>query len=130
MMRAVSRKSFTLSQEYNFSSVVAKRLAFLPTIKKLTPHLKDKKCTKKFYTLQQLIGWLKKKEKRRRRKKEEWGAEGVRWSCRKDDQPPRSKSTTGHRDPRLGLAGRGFGFFFFFFWWSDFFFFFFFWFLG
>jgi hypothetical protein len=40
--------------------------------------------------------------------------------CRKDlavalSQPPRSKSTTGHRDPRLGLAGRGFGFFFFFF---------------
>jgi hypothetical protein len=25
--------------------------------------------------------------------------------------PPRKKSTTGHRDPRLGLAGRGFGFF-------------------
>jgi hypothetical protein len=58
---------------------VAKRAAFLPTIKKLTPHLKDKKCTKKFYTLQQLIEWVKKKEKRRRRKKEEWGAEGVRW---------------------------------------------------
>jgi hypothetical protein len=24
--------------------------------------------------------------------------------------PPRNKSTTGHRDPRLGLAGRGFSF--------------------
>ena len=28
--------------------------------------------------------------------------------------PPRHKSTTGHRDPRLGLAGRGSGFFFIF----------------
>jgi hypothetical protein len=93
-------------KKYNFSSVVTKRLAFLPTIKKLTPHLKDKKCTKKFYTLQQLIGWLKKKEKRRRKKKEEWGAEGVRWvlpegrpatSQQVDDRPPRP--TAGSRRP-------------------------------
>jgi hypothetical protein len=108
--------------EYNFSSVVAKRLAFLPTIKKLTPHLKDKKFTKTFYTLQQLIGWLKKKEKRRRRKKEEWGAEGVRWvlpegrpatSQQVDDRPPRP--TAGSRQPWVWF------FFFFFFRWSDFF---------
>jgi hypothetical protein len=94
---------------------VAKRLAFLPTIKKLTPHLKDKKCTKKFYTLQQLIGWLKKKEKRRR-KKEEWGAEGVCWvlpegrpatSQQVDDRPPRP--TAGSRQPWVWV------FFFFFF---------------
>jgi hypothetical protein len=94
---------------------VAKRLAFLPTIKKLTPHLKDKKCTKNFYTLQQLIGWLKKKEKRRR-KKEEWGAEGVRWvlpegrpatSQQVDDRPPRP--TAGSRRPWVWF------FFFFFF---------------
>jgi hypothetical protein len=52
------------------------------------------------------------------------GVEGSAGSCRKDDWPPRSKSTTGHRDPRLGLAGRGFGFFFSF-RWSDFFFWFF-----
>jgi hypothetical protein len=38
-------------------------------------------------------------------------------SCWKDlarDQTPRGRPT-GHRDPRLGLAGRGFVFFFFFF---------------
>jgi hypothetical protein len=52
-------------------------------------------------------------------------------SCGKDlarDQthrgdPPRSKSTTGHRDPRLGLAGVGLVFFFFPSGGSDFFFF-------
>jgi hypothetical protein len=33
--------------ENNFSSVVAKRLGFLPTTHKLTPHIKGKKCTKK-----------------------------------------------------------------------------------
>jgi hypothetical protein len=64
----------------NFSSVMVKKLGFLFTIQKLTPHIKDKKCTKKIYTLQQLIEWLKKKEKRRKRKKEEThGAEGLRW---------------------------------------------------
>jgi hypothetical protein len=47
-------------QEYNFSSVVAKRLGFLPIIKKLTPHLKDKKCTKKFYT----PDWVAKEERK------------------------------------------------------------------
>jgi hypothetical protein len=87
---------------------VAKRLAFLPTIKKLTPHLKDKKCTKTFYTLQQA------KEERKEKEEEEGrvGCKGSVGSSRKDDRPPRSKSTTGHRDPRLGLASRGFGFFF------------------
>jgi hypothetical protein len=104
-----------LSNEYNFSSVVAKRLAFLPTIKKLTPHLKDKKCTKTVYTLQQLIGWLKKKEKRRRRKKEEWGAEGVRWVL-PEGRP--ATETHGWVSPAVGLV---FFFFFFFFRWSDFF---------
>jgi hypothetical protein len=47
-------------KEYNFSSVVAKRLGFLPIIKKLTPHLKDKKCTKKFYT----PDWVAKEERK------------------------------------------------------------------
>jgi hypothetical protein len=102
---------------------VAKRLGFLPTTQKLTSHIKGKKCTKKIYTLQQLIGWLKKKEKRRKRKKEEtYGAKGLRWvlpegrlATLQQVDPPRNKSTTGHRDPRLGLAGSEFGFFFFFF---------------
>jgi hypothetical protein len=80
MMLLQSCKVESNKIEYNFSLVVIKRLSFLPTIKKLTPHLKGKKCTKKFYTLQQLIGWLKKKEKRRRRKKEEThDAEGLCW---------------------------------------------------
>jgi hypothetical protein len=78
-----------------------------------------------------LIGWLKKKEKRRRKKEETHGAEGLRWvlsegqpATSQQVNPPHSKSTTGHRDPRLGLAGHGFGFFFFPFQWFDFFFFF------
>jgi hypothetical protein len=108
---------------------VAKRLSFLSTIKKLTPHLKDKKCTKKFYTLLQLIGWLKKKEKRRRKKEETHGAEGLRWvlsegrlatSQQVDDRPLRP--TAGSR--QLWVC------FFFFFFSSGGLFFFFFGFLG
>jgi hypothetical protein len=52
--------------------------------------------------------WVAKEEKKE--KEEEEGIVGCR-GC----PLGLAGRTTGHRDPRLGLAGRGFGFFFFFF---------------
>jgi hypothetical protein len=103
------------SLEYNFNSVVAKRLDFLPTIKKLAPHLKGKKYTKNCYILQQLIEWLKKKENRTRKKEETHGVEGLRWIL-PEGRPATSQQvddlateTHGWVSPTVGLV-----FFFFF----------------
>jgi hypothetical protein len=62
------------------------------------------------------------KEEKRRRKKEGSRRHWVSVGSRRKDlivalrhfaaDPPRSRPTS-HRDPRLGLAGRGSGFFFF-----------------
>jgi hypothetical protein len=141
----------------------------------LPPHIKRKKCKKKFYSLphentrteeerkelqQRKKRKKRKEEKRRGRRKKEEGRPQCRAAGHRDPplglagrgsrrptvffffppfgdlgkdlagrmkptagsrrkvlarhQTPRGRPT-GHRDPRLGLAGRGFGFFFFFF---------------
>jgi hypothetical protein len=85
----------------NFNSDVAKRWVFLPTTHMLPPHIKRKKCKKKLYFLPHENTTHRrekrdatKKEKREKRKEE------------KEEGRPRCR-VAGHRDPSLGLAGRG-----------------------
>jgi hypothetical protein len=50
---------------------VADKRDFLPSNRSKTPHIKEKKCTKKNYTPAATNFQLKKKEKRKKRKKGE-----------------------------------------------------------